>query len=212
MRRILGLDLGTTSVGWAYVKEAEENDAEQSSIVGLGVRVNPLTTEEQTDFEKGKPTSINADRTSKRGARRNLQRYKQRRDNLLQLLKQHGLIDDNTVLAEDGKNSTHSFYAVRAKAVIEKVGKEDFARILLMINKKRGYKSSRKAKNEEEGRAIDGMAIAKQLYEEDLTPGQLCYQLLKAGKRYLPDFYRSDLQAELDKVWNYQQPFYPEIL
>ena len=212
MKNILGLDLGTTSIGWAYVKEAEENDAEQSSIVGLGVRVNPLTTEEQADFEKGKPTAVNADRTLKRGARRNLQRYKQRRNNLLQLLKQHGLIDDGTVLAENEKSSTHSFYAVRAKAAAEKVSKEDFARILLMINKKRGYKSSRKAKNEKEGYAIDGMAIAKQLYEENLTPGQFCHQLLKAGKRYLPDFYRSDLQAELNKVWNYQQHFYPEIL
>ncbi|MDR3186267.1 MAG: type II CRISPR RNA-guided endonuclease Cas9, partial [Christensenellaceae bacterium] len=212
MRKILGLDLGTTSIGWAYVKEAEENETEQSSIVGLGVRVNPLTTDEQTDFEKGKPTSINSDRTLKRGARRNLQRYKQRRANLLQLLKQHGLIDDSTVLAEDEKSSTHSFYAIRTKAVTEKVSKEDFARILLMINKKRGYKSSRKAKNEEDGQAIDGMSIAKQLYEEGLTPGQFCRQLLKAGKRYLPDFYRSDLQTELNKVWNCQQQFYPEIL
>jgi CRISPR-associated endonuclease Csn1 len=212
MKKNLGLDLGTNSIGWAYVKEVEVNETEQSSIVGLGVRVNPLTTEEQTDFEKGKPTSVNADRTLKRGARRNLQRYKQRRANLLQLLKQHGLIDDNTILVENEKNSTHSFYAIRAKAVTEKVSKEDFACILLMINKKRGYKSSRKAKNEEEGQAIDGMAIAKQLYEENLTPGQFCYQLLNAGKRYLPDFYRSDLQAELNKVWNYQQQFHPEIL
>jgi CRISPR-associated endonuclease Csn1 len=212
MKKILGLDLGTTSIGWAYVEEAEENETEQSAIVGLGVRVNPLTTEEQTDFEKGKPTSINANRTLKRGARRNLQRYKHRRANLLQLLKQHELIDDNTILAETEKDSTHSFYAVRAKAVTEQVSKEDLARILLMINKKRGYKSSRKAKNEEEGQAIDGMAIAKQLYEKGLTPGQFCYQLLKAEKRYLPDFYRSDLQAELDKVWNYQRQFHPEIL
>ena len=51
-----------------------------------------------------------------------------------------------------------------------------------MINKKRGYKSSRKAKREEDGALIDGMEIAKKLYDEDLTPGQLCLQLLESGK------------------------------
>ncbi len=56
------------------------------------------------------------------------------------------------------------------------------------------------------------MAIAKKLYEENLTPGQFVYQQLKEGKKYIPDFYRSDLQAELDKIWDYQKQFYPEIL
>lgn len=210
-KKILGLDLGTTSIGWAFVTEAE-NESEQSTIEKIGVRVNPLTTDEQTNFEKGKPVSVNADRTLKRGARRNLQRYKQRRENLLNVLKQHGIITDETILAENDKDTTHSTYALRAKAANEEITREQFARVLLMINKKRGYKSSRKAKNEDEGQAIDGMAIAKRLYEENLTPGQLCYQLLKEGKKYLPDFYRSDLQAELDKVWNFQREFYPEIL
>ena len=72
MRKILGLDLGTTSIGWAFVTEAEN---EKSSIIKLGVRVNPLTVDEQTNFEKGKAITTNADRTLKRTARRNLQRY-----------------------------------------------------------------------------------------------------------------------------------------
>ena len=93
MRKILGLDLGTTSIGWAFVNEAE-NDGEESSILKIGVRVNPLSTDEQTDFEKGKSISLNADRTLKRGARRNLQRYKQRRENLIKELKTIGFIDE----------------------------------------------------------------------------------------------------------------------
>ncbi len=53
MKKILGLDLGVTSIGWALVSEAESNE-EKSSIIRLGVRVNPLTTDEQQNFEKGK--------------------------------------------------------------------------------------------------------------------------------------------------------------
>ena len=51
MKRILGLDLGTNSIGWAVVDEAENID-EKSSIVKLGVRVNPLTVDELQNFEK----------------------------------------------------------------------------------------------------------------------------------------------------------------
>jgi CRISPR-associated endonuclease Csn1 len=210
MKKILGLDLGTTSIGWAQVIEGQT--AGQSAIVQLGVRVNPLTTDEQTDFEKGKPISINADRTLKRGARRNLDRYQLRRKSLLEVLQNAGIISKDSILAETGKNTTHETWLLRAKAATEKIEKDQFARVLLAINKKRGYKSSRKAKNDDEGQIIDGMAIAKRLYDEQLTPGQLAYQLLKEGKKRLPDFYRSDLKAEFDKVWAFQKGFYPEIL
>ena len=81
-----------------------------------------------------------------------------------------------------------------------------------MINKKRGYKSSRKAKGEEDGQLIDGMSIAIQLYENNQTPGQFVYELLKKGKKYIPDFYRSDLQMEFDKIWNFQKQFHASVL
>ena len=211
MKKILGLDLGTNSIGWAVVNEAE-NANEQSSIVKLGVRVNPLTVDELTNFEKGKSITTNADRTLKRSMRRNLQRYKLRRENLIEVLKEHNFIDDNTILSENGNRTTFETYRLRAKAATEKISLQEFARVLLMINKKRGYKSSRKAKSTEEGQLIDGMTVAKELYDNDLTPGQYAYNLLKSGKKYIPDFYRSDLQTEFEKIWNKQKQFYPEEL
>ncbi|MBO2525584.1 MAG: hypothetical protein CW341_07790, partial [Bacteroidetes bacterium] len=45
MKKVLGLDLGTTSIGWAIVEQAENND-EKSSIIRAGVRVNPLSSDE----------------------------------------------------------------------------------------------------------------------------------------------------------------------
>lgn len=211
MKKILGLDLGTNSIGWAVVNEAE-NKEEKSSIVKLGVRVNPLTVDEQRNFEQGKSITTNADRTLKRSMRRNLQRYKLRRETLLKILKEKAFIDDKTVLAETGNATTFQTYRLRAKAATEEISLEEFARVLLMINKKRGYKSSRKTKGSEEGSLIDGMDIAKKMYEENLTPGQYCLQQLKNGKKYLPDFYRSDLQNEFDRIWNKQKEYYPDIL
>ncbi|MBK0381838.1 type II CRISPR RNA-guided endonuclease Cas9 [Pedobacter sp. SD-b] len=227
MKKILGLDLGTTSIGWAFVNEAE-TEFEVSSIEKIGARIiqyenfskvdkNGKVTESknpESDFSSGKGLSPNADRTLKRSARRNLQRYKLRRENLIQILKEHHLLNSDSILAEDGKNTTHETYALRAKAATEEISKEEFCRVLLMINKKRGYKSSRKINNKDEndGQAIDGMTVAKQLYEENITPGEYAFKLLKNGKKDIPDFYRSDLQSELDKIWEFQKQFYPEIL
>ena len=211
MKKILGLDLGTNSIGWAVVNEAE-NANEKSSIVKLGVRVNPLTVDELTNFEKGKSITTNADRTLKRSMRRNLQRYKLRRENLIEILKEHGFINDETILSENGNKTTFETYRLRAKAATDEISLQEFARVLLMINKKRGYKSSRKAKSTEEGQLIDGMEVARQLYDNNLTPGQFSLNLLKQGKKYLPDFYRSDLQAEFDKVWDFQKQYYSDIL
>lgn len=211
MKTILGLDLGTNSIGWALVKEAE-NDSEKSEIIKLGVRVNPLTVDELQNFEKGKSITTNADRTLKRSMRRNLQRYKLRRENLIKILKDNNFITDETILSENGNFTTFETYRLRAKAATEEITLEQFARVLLMINKKRGFKSSRKAKGSEDGALIDGMEVAKRLYDEQLTPGQYCLKLLQNGKKYFPDFYRSDLQQEFDRIFEKQMTFYPELL
>lgn len=209
MKKILGLDLGTTSIGWSFINEAE-NENETSSIINTGVRIVPLTTDEEADFKKGNTISINADRTLKRGSRRGLQRFKQRRDALLETFTKMKFIPTNFIYAETGSATTFSSYQLRAKSATEAVTKEELVQVLLMLNKKRGYKSSRKAKTAEEGDAIDGMKIAKEIFENNLTPGQWVYNSLSKEGKFIPDFYRSDLQKELDKIVRFQNQFHSE--
>lgn len=226
MKRVLGLDLGTASIGWALVEEAE-NENEKSSIIKIGSRIIhygdnlvkvdktgkiSASLEPEKDFSSGKGLSPNAGRTKQRSARRNLQRYKLRRDNLIEILKEHSIIPSNFIFSEEGNATTFRTYKNRALAATNEIPLEEFVRVLLMINKKRGYKSSRKAKGEEDGQLIDGMSVAKQLYENKQTPGQFVFELLKAGKKYVPDFYRSDLQMEFDRIWNFQKEFHSSIL
>ena len=211
MKKVLGLDLGTTSIGWAIVHEASEKN-EKSNIVKTGVRLVPLTVDEETNFSKGKSITTNADRTVKRGARRSIQRYKQRRAYLYNSLLENGIITNQTKIAEEGKKSTFELWHLRSKAATDKVSLEEFARILFAINKKRGYKSNRKAKDESDGSAIDGMSIAKKLFEQKLTPGQYSLNLVKEGIKKMPDFYRSDLRTEFNKVWELQHKFYASVL
>ncbi|MGY6561779.1 MAG: type II CRISPR RNA-guided endonuclease Cas9 [Luteibaculaceae bacterium] len=221
MKRILGLDLGTTSIGWAYVLESE--NIGDSEIKALGVRISQLDNFVSTetgkeskdplkDFSSGKGISPNAGRTLKRSTRRSLQRFKLRRENLIDALISAKIIDAKDALTEIGKDSTFQTWELRAKAVTEKIEKIELARVLLAINKKRGYKSSRKLNTDEDGKAVDSMGIAKKLYEENLTPGQLVYNLLYNLQKVKLDFYRSDLLNEFDKIYNYQAKFYPNQL
>jgi CRISPR-associated endonuclease Csn1 len=226
MKKILGLDLGTASIGWAFIHEAESDDT-VSQIIKTGVRIihygDNMSTKDASgkvsgskeplkDFEKGMGISMNAGRTQSRSMRRSLQRYKLRRAHLLNLLLKSGIIQKLDDLGENGNGTTFETYKLRASAAENEVSLVALARILIMINKKRGYKSNRKAKTQDEGKAIDSMEIAKEMHDEDLTPGQYVHQWIKQGKSGIPSFYRSDLENEFRKVWEFQKTFYPEIL
>lgn len=221
MKKILGLDLGTTSIGWALVNEAE-NSNEQSSIIRLGVRLISLENFTQSNgkdikmkkedaFSKGIGISTRAARRSARSARVNGRRYKQRREELKRLMREAGWITPDTLLCEDGKNTTFETLALRAKAVNEEISLVELARVLFSINKKRGYKSNRKLQASDDGDAIDGMSIARQLYEEQITPGQYVNRLYESGRKYVPQFYPSDLREEFRIIWNKQCKFHEEM-
>ena len=211
MKKVLGLDLGTNSIGWAVVTVGEGNN-EKSSILGCGSRVVPLSSDEKDAFDKGKSITTAADRRLKRSMRRNLQRRKLRRDNLKEVFLQEGWITSETVFSEEGKGSTLHTLQLRAKAVSEQVSLEDLAKVLLSISKKRGYKSSRKINETEDGQLVDGMEIAKELQKKRITPAEYVLRSVVSDKIPRFDCYRSDLEAELSRIWAYQQPFYSEIL
>lgn len=84
MKKVLGLDLGTNSIGWALV---EQNFKEkQGNIIGLGSRIIPMSQDVLGKFESGQSISQTADRTSYRGTRRMYQRDNLRRERLHRVL------------------------------------------------------------------------------------------------------------------------------
>jgi len=84
MKTILGLDLGTNSIGWALVSIDEEN--KPCKIDGMGSRIIPMSQEILGKFDRGNSISQTAERTGFRGVRRLRERYLLRRERLHRVL------------------------------------------------------------------------------------------------------------------------------
>ena len=93
-KHILGLDLGTNSIGWAVVKsnDTETQQCVLSGIVDAGSRIIPMDAAMQSDFAKGNTISQTKDRTQYRGTRRLRERYLLRRERLHRVLLQMGFL------------------------------------------------------------------------------------------------------------------------
>ncbi|MCL2417431.1 MAG: type II CRISPR RNA-guided endonuclease Cas9 [Bacteroidales bacterium] len=93
MKKILGLDLGTNSIGWALIES--DFDAKQGKILGLGSRIIPMDASIMGDFGKGNSVSQTADRTKYRGARRLYERDNLRRERLHRVLNVLGFMPEH---------------------------------------------------------------------------------------------------------------------
>jgi CRISPR-associated endonuclease Csn1 len=93
MKKILGLDLGTNSIGWSLIKQDYENNA--GEIIGLGSRIIPMSQEIINDFNKGASISQTASRTGYRGVRRLLERNLLRRERLHRTLNILGYLPEH---------------------------------------------------------------------------------------------------------------------
>ena len=84
MKKILGLDLGTNSIGWALIESDFEK--KEGKINGLGSRIIPMSQDVLGKFDSGVSISQTAERTGYRGVRRLIQRNLLRRERLHRVL------------------------------------------------------------------------------------------------------------------------------
>lgn len=209
-KKILGLDLGVSSIGWALIKEENEKPTE---IIGMGVRIIPLDKDESDEFSSGNKISKNQERTQKRTMRKGYYRYVLRRKALTAELKKHNMFDDKLF-----KLSQLELWGLRARAVTEKIELTELGRVLYHLNQKRGYKSSRSEENANKKEPEYVVKINNRyqlLKEEGKTIGQKFFEELSKNKHYRTkqqEFPREAYMEEFDAIMRKQQEFYPNIL
>jgi CRISPR-associated endonuclease Csn1 len=93
MKRVLGLDLGTNSIGWALIRSDFDN--KKGEILGMGSRIIPMSQDMINDFQSGNTVSQTATRTGYRGTRRLRERHLLRRERLHRVLNLLGFLPEH---------------------------------------------------------------------------------------------------------------------
>ncbi len=139
MKYKLGLDLGSTSLGWAVV-ELDTND----NIIGLkdmGVRI---FSDGQEHSQNG-TVSLAEKRATARQMRNQTDRKRSRKRILLQKLQQIGLLPTEKVnlsqilCPQSGNDNEYNPYVLRNKAVSEQLSLYEIGRIFWHLSKHRGF-------------------------------------------------------------------------
>ncbi len=154
-KKILGLDLGTNSIGWALINLNSEK--REGEIIGLGSRIIPMGAE-VSNFEQGNPQTKNADRRKARSIRRMGKRYKARRNKLLYVLDRTGMLPKQFQFSKPFENpltiqkinllpikkktsqlTANELMQLKVKALTEKIELAEIGRLIFNYNQLRGY-------------------------------------------------------------------------
>lgn len=210
MKNILGLDLGSSSIGWAVIHE----DDTHGELVTMGSRIVQLSPDELSSFTQGNGVSVNAQRTQARGQRRGYDRYQLRRALLVEKLRELDMLPDVSLTGLPKLE----LWGLRARAVTERIGLRELGRVLFHLNQKRGYKST-KSDFSGDKKTTDYVKTINNRYDDlqaaGLTVGEHLYRELSANP-----FYRCKEQVyprrayveEFDRIMACQQAYYPSLL
>jgi CRISPR-associated endonuclease Csn1 len=211
--KILGLDLGASSIGWALleVPVLGEDDNhpeiwsdgyfEGGKILRTGVRI---FTAGKENFDSSKEKSLAESRRKSRGMRRRTRRVRERKIKLKNLLKEHGLWPE-----EDLEKSTKDPLELRARGISEKLTLGELGQALYHLAQRRGFRSARKTavkakpkKNlEQEETSDSAQGTEKEEKKEDILANisLLAEEIEKSGKQTLGAYLYSLRQDDKHK-------------
>ncbi len=210
-KKILGLDIGVSSVGISVVYE----DSKEKEIKELAVRIVPEDPNFHGKFYSGNTASKNLERTENRGIRRGYQRFKQRRDKLYTVLKKEDMFPNDDLF----NLPVFELYQLRARSVTNQISLKELGRIFILLNQRRGFLSNRKSNSEEENstdykkriielqKELNGKTIGQQLFLE-LENSKNSFEVILRERTYL----RISYIEEFDRIWECQKVFYPQVL
>lgn len=209
MKYAIGLDCGIASVGSA-VMELDAND-EPARIIKLGSRVFDKAENPQTGASLALP------RREARGLRRRLRRHTHRIQRIKSLLVREGVItleQSDTLFC--GK--LDDIYMLRTKALDEPLTNLEFARVLIHLAQRRGFRSNRKsdAKDKEAGKLLLAVSDNQILMQEKdyRTVGEMFFKdaVYAENKRNKADEYkatvsRAMVEAEMKLIFKKQREY-----
>ncbi|MGL4345366.1 MAG: type II CRISPR RNA-guided endonuclease Cas9, partial [Cellulosilyticaceae bacterium] len=186
MSYILGLDIGIASVGWAVVDV--DDQCEPYKINRLGVRIFDRAEQHKTGAALALP------RREARGARRRNRRRRHRVERIKQLIENQGLLKRDEIEQLYNGKTLEDIYTIRYEALERKLTQEEFARLLIHLAKRRGFRSNRKKQSaKEDGKLLEAVKENEKMLQDKgyRTVGEMLYKdgLFAKHKRNTTDDY-----------------------
>lgn len=201
---VVGLDLGTSSIGWSVIQL--DRDGEPIALLGAGARIFQKMIEDKTGVPK------NQKRRTARGMRRRLFRIKQRRTKLIGHLILNDLLPADakarvTLLAD---HTTFDPYRLRKEGLDRVLTPFELGRAVFHLNQRRGFQSNRKSKADDENGVVKPAieALALEISSAGArTLGEYLYsQTARRNRNHSTPRYtsRDMYKAEFDAIWRAQ--------
>ena len=154
----IGFDIGITSVGWAVV--ALDGEDKPYGIINMGARIFDAAEQPKTG------ASLAAPRREARSARRRLRRHQHRLARIRRLLLAENVISP-AELDTLFTGNLEDIYALRVRALDAPVSPTGFARILLHLAQRRGFRSNRRSgASKEDGELLAAVSANRALMSE----------------------------------------------
>ncbi len=201
---ILGLDIGTASIGWCLI----DNKPALTTIIDAGVRIFP----EGMDRSRGEK-SLNQDRQVARSLRRQTYRRARRKQKLLHALQTAELLPKSQKKLDELFSRSNP-YQLRAMGLDKQLTPHQFGRALYHLGQRRGYLSNRKTGLEKDGAVAKGInALQSEMQDGKFrTVGEYFASLDPSQKRIRGCYtHRSMYQSEFNALWQAQLPFNPGL-
>lgn len=215
--KIIGLDIGTNSIGWAVIEEGKK-------ILGTGVYIFPVGVQSDKYEKNAVEEPKNKTRQTARTTRRTMHRYKLRRKQLTQILQKNGLNPGHKELDLPASE----LFQLRKKALDERIRPGELGRILMHLNQRRGFfafrNNSGKEDDSEKGKVKSAISnLNNTLIEGNFrSVGEYFASLFDNAPAHNPDepserirnrfVSREMYRNEFDLIWKKQQEYYPTIL
>ena len=184
MKKILGLDLGTNSIGWALV------DSKGQKILGMGSRIIPMSQDILGEFDKGNSVSQTAARTGFRSIRRLRERHLLRRERLHRILNILGILPEHYAHQIDFKKRLGQFNDDKEPKIAyqEKqfIFKESFTEMLQNFRKNQPELINRKNIKGEDAKVPYDWTIyylRKKALAQKIEKGELAWLLLNFNQK-----------------------------
>jgi len=203
MKRILGLDIGTTSVGFALIEHDEQRHL--GTILRMGVRIFPEGVTEKDKEPRNKA------RRQARQIRRQLRRRRLRRRELGMALAEAGLLprfgteDWHRVMSADP-------YDLRAHGVGQSLQLHDVGRALYHLGKRRGFLPARLGTEPTERDTQNEESVVKEAIaglRREMASTTLGAFLATQQKRRGRHLGRDMVEAEFERLWAAQSEAHP---